>query len=338
MIPFLIGGVAAAAVGGVALFNRSVRKRAEAAVPPDGAFVEIGGNRLHFVDRGPRDAPAMVLIHGLGGMMRNFAKPLLADLERDWRLILVDRPGSGWSTRAPGDSASLWQQAAVMAKFFDALGLERPMVVGHSLGGALALTLAAEHPDKVGRLALICPLTQDVPTPPDVFKGLEIRSPLVRRIVANTIAPAIATATAEKALKTIFAPEPVPEDFGVEGGALLAMRSNGFYETSSDMVALEFQMPLLVERYPSIRAPVRILYAQGDNLLDSNLHGIGTAAQLPDGRADIVPGGHMLPFTQPEMVARWIRRAADDGPMITATPVEAEVEPAPKAAVPQEQG
>ena len=310
MIPFLIGAaaVAAAAVGSQ-LYNRSVKRKAEAAVPPDGTFIEIDGNRLHYVDRGPRDAPALVLIHGLGGQMRNFAEPLLEDLERDWRLILLDRPGSGWSTRAPRASSSLWQQADTVARFIRALGLERPAIAGHSLGGALALTIAAEHPDVVSRLALICPLTQDEKTVPECFKGLEIRSPLMRRIVAHTIAVPMAVRMQEQALRQVFGPEPVPEDFGSEGGGFLGLRPEGFYETSSDLVALENQLPLVAERYPGIEIPVRILFAKGDQILDPRRHGVDTAALLPDARVDLVEGGHMLPFTQPEMTARWLRGA-----------------------------
>ena len=317
MIPILIG-VAAATAAGLTIYNKSMKRKAEAAVPPDGTFIDIDGNRIHYVDRGRKGAPAMLLIHGLGGQMRNFAEPLLEDLERDYRLVLVDRPGSGWSKRANGASSSLWQQAAVMARFIEALGLDRPIVVGHSLGGALALTLAAEHPHAVSRLLLLCPLTQDQDTPP-VFKALEIRSALMRRIVANTVAVPIGVARQEQVLGAIFAPEPVPAHFPVEGGAALGARCEAFFETSSDLCALEFQLPLLAERYASIRVPVRILCAQEDNLLPPNLHGIKTATQLPDGRCDIVPGGHMLPFTQPDVVARWMRRAAEDGPVITVT-------------------
>lgn len=310
MIPFIIAGaVTAAAVGGLAAFNRSTRRKAEAAVPPDGTFIDIGGNRIHYVDRGRRDGPAMVLIHGLGGQMRNFAEPLVKDLEADYRIVLVDRPGSGWSTRAPDASSSLWQQADTMAKFIRALGLERVMIVGHSLGGALALTIAAEHPEIVSRLALICPLTQEERDAPPVFKALEIRSPLMRRIVANTIAVPLGVANQDKIMAEIFRPERAPPDFPVAGGGALGLRSEGFYETSSDLVALEDQLPLLVQRYAKIEVPVRILYATDDNLLDPRRHGIDTAALLPDGRADLVPGGHMLPFTQPEMTARWLRGA-----------------------------
>ena len=309
MIRKLAAGAALATIVGTALFNRSMKKQAEAAVPADGTFIEIDGNRIHYVERGPSGAPPIVLIHGLGGQIRNFGAALVEDLARDHRLVLVDRPGSGWSVRAPAASSSLWQQAEVMAKLIRALGLERPVIVGHSLGGALALTLAAEHPDVVSRLLLICPLTQDQSDVPAAFKGLEIRSPLVRRLVAHSIAVPLAVLNQEKILGQVFGPEPVPEDFATAGGGALGARPEAFYETSSDMVALEHQMPLLAERYPAIQVPVRILFAEGDQLLDPHKHGTATASQLPDGRADLVPGGHMLPFTQPEMTARWIREA-----------------------------
>lgn len=320
MIRKLLAVTALATVVGTAVFNRATKKKAEEAVPADGTFIDIDGNRIHYIEHGRADAPPMVLIHGLAGQIRNFARPLVEDLARDHRLVIVDRPGSGWSRRAPSASSDLWQQADTMAKFIRALGLESPVIVGHSLGGALALTIAAEHPGLASRLLLICPLTQDEIKVPPVFKALEIRSPLVRRIVAHSIAVPLSVINQEKILGEIFAPEPVPEDFPVAGGGALGARPEAFYESSSDLVALEHQMPRLVERYDEIRVPVRILYAADDNLLDPHVHGTTTAAQLPDGRADIVPGGHMLPFTQPEMAARWMRKALEDG---TAGPAPA---------------
>jgi pimeloyl-ACP methyl ester carboxylesterase len=307
MIPLIAGIGVAAAAAGLITFNRATARKAEAAVPPDGQFIEIDGNRLHYVDKG--SGPPIVMVHGLGGQMRNFARPLVDDLARDHRVILVDRPGSGWSRRAAGSPASLWQQAETIAGLIRALDLGPVTLVGHSLGGALALALASDHPDCVVSLALIAPLSQDQTEIPDPFKGLEIRSPLVRRLVAETIAVPIAVATADKAMRVIFGPEPVPEDFPVMGGALLAGRPGAFYETSSDLVALEHQLPRLVERYKSLRVPVSILYGAGDQLLPPALHGEVTAGQIAGARLEIVPGGHMLPFTQPELTARWLREA-----------------------------
>ena len=312
MNPFLLaGGVGLAAVcGGLAAFSGATARKIEKAVPRDGELIEVNGGKLHVVDRG--SGPPIILVHGLGGQLRNFGRAMVDDLARDYRLILVDRPGSGYSTRASGASARLRVQAETIAELIRILKLERPLIVGHSLGGALALSLALNHPDAVGGLALIAPLTQvqSIEDVPPVFKPMVIRSPAVRKAVAWTLATPLGMAKAEEALKAVFAPEPVPADFGTEGGGLLAMRPNNFYASSSDLVDLEGELEGMVERYPTLSIPVSILYAPGDNLLDSQLHGERTASEIPGARIELVEGGHMLPFTQPELTAAFVRRAA----------------------------
>lgn len=313
MIPFLLAGVGGIALlgGGLAAYSKATARKVEKAVPRDGALIDVDGETLHVVDRGA--GPPIVLIHGLGGQMRNFGRPMLEALERDHRLILVDRPGSGYSPRAPGKSARLKDQAAVMAALIRKLDLDRPLIVGHSLGGALALTLAVDHPDTVGGLALIVPLTQPqaIEDVPPVFKPLVIRSSTVRKAVAATVATPMGIMKAEAAMKEIFAPEAVPEDFGTEGGGLLAVRPDNFYATSTDLIALEGDLEPLAERYPTIEVPVSILYARGDNLLDPKLHGEKTVGQIDGAVLELADGGHMLPFTQPELTADFVRRAAD---------------------------
>ena len=147
----------AAIVAGLMLYAAWTARRVEKALPPLGRFVEVDGGRIHYLEQG--SGPTLLLIHGLGGQMRNFTHSLLERLKGDYRLIIVDRPGSGYSTRPPGASATIRAQADTVARFMDALRLERPLVVGHSLGGAIALSLALNHPEKVGGLALLAPLT-----------------------------------------------------------------------------------------------------------------------------------------------------------------------------------
>lgn len=313
MIPFLLAGAGGIAVlgGGLAAFSKSAARKIEKQVPRDGALIDVDGEILHVVDRG--SGPPIVMIHGLGGQMRNFGKPMIEALERDHRLILVDRPGSGYSPRASGTSAKLKAQAATVAGLIRKMDLGRPLIVGHSLGGALALSLALDHPDVVGGLALIVPLTQpqDISSVPPVFKPLVIRSPAVRKAVALTLATPMGMLKAEAALKDIFAPEPVPEDFGVEGGGLLAMRPDNFYATSSDLVELEGELEPMAERYGTIAVPVSILYARSDNLLDPKVHGEKTVSAIPGATLELAEGGHMLPFTQPALAADFVRRAAE---------------------------
>jgi pimeloyl-ACP methyl ester carboxylesterase len=312
MIPFLLAGAGGLGLlgGGLAAYSGATARRLEKAVPRDGALIEVNGQTIHYTDDG--SGPAIVMIHGLAGQLRNFARPMVDDLARDYRVIRVDRPGSGYSPRSPSTSARLRVQAETIAELIRILKLDRPLVVGHSLGGALALSLALNHPDVVGGLALIAPLTQvqDIKEVPEVFKGLVIRSPAMRKAVAWTIATPMGMATADKALKEVFAPEPVPADFGTEGGGLLAMRPNNFYASSADLVDLEGELEGMVERYPTLNVPVGILYAGADNLLNAQLHGERTAREIPGAEIELVEGGHMLPFTQPGLTAAFVRRAA----------------------------
>lgn len=97
------------------------------------------------------------------------------------------------------------------------------------------------------------------------------------------------------------------EDFATEGGGALAIRPGAFYENSSDLCALEDEMAPLAERYGQLKLPVSILFAEEDQLLDPDRHGVATADQIPGARLKLVPGGHMLPFTQPDVTAQWLR-------------------------------
>jgi pimeloyl-ACP methyl ester carboxylesterase len=313
MIPFLLGGAAGLGLigGGLAAFSGATARKIEKAVPRDGELIEVRGEFLHYTDSGG-SGPPILMIHGLGGQLRNFARSMVDDLARDYRVIRVDRPGSGYSPRAPGASARLRVQAETVAELVRILKLDRPLIVGHSLGGALALTIALNHPDVVGGLALVAPLAQvqAIEDVPPVFRPLIIRSPAVRRAVAWTLATPMGMMKAEKALEEVFAPEPVPADFGTEGGGLLAMRPSNFYASSADLVDLEGELEGMVERYPTLSVPVSILYARADNLLDAGLHGERTASEIPGAEIELVEGGHMLPFTQPELTADFVRRAA----------------------------
>ncbi|HEU0098063.1 MAG TPA: alpha/beta hydrolase [Allosphingosinicella sp.] len=312
MIPFLLAGAGglAALGGGLAAYSGATARKIEKAVPRDGKLIEVNGQTIHYTDDG--SGPAIVMIHGLGGQLRNFARAMVDDLARDYRVIRVDRPGSGYSPRSDSTSARLRVQAETIAELIRILKLESPLIVGHSLGGALALSLALNHPDVVGGLALVAPLSQvkDIKDVPEVFKGLVIRRPAVRRAIAWTIATPMGMATADKSLREVFAPEPVPADFPTEGGGLLAMRPDNFYASSADLVDLEGELEGMVERYPTLSVPVSILYARADNLLEAQLHGERTAAEIPGAVIELVEGGHMLPFTQPELTAAFVRRAA----------------------------
>jgi len=167
---------------GLFLFTAWTAHQVETNLPPRGKFIDIDGVRLHYIDKG--SGPTLLLIHGLAGQVLNFTHSLLSRLTHDFRVVILDRPGSGYSPRPDATLAPLAGQARIISRFCQALGLERPVIVGHSLGGAIALALALDHPEQVGALALIAPVTHQPESVPPPFDGLAIGSPLLRRLIA----------------------------------------------------------------------------------------------------------------------------------------------------------
>jgi pimeloyl-ACP methyl ester carboxylesterase len=297
-----------AVITGLVWFTANAARKIEAALPPRGRFMEIDGERIHYVDTGGA-GPAVVMIHGLGGTLLHFDYALAGRLAGDFRLVLVDRPGSGYSSRAAGADATLTAQAAAIAKLIRALGLTRTLVVGHSLGGAISLALALDHPDCVGGLALVAPLTH-VQEAPAIFGIFLIRSGLVRNLIAWTLATPLGIRRGPVALKEVFAPEAVVPDFPLRAGGLLGLRPKAFYATSSDIVAINDVLPAYTKLYPSLNLPLGILFGKDDRLLDYRQQGEAMRASCPALDLELMEGGHMLPMTAPDRCAALIRRVA----------------------------
>jgi pimeloyl-ACP methyl ester carboxylesterase len=306
----------AASLGGLVIFTAVTSRRVEKALPPRGRFIEVAGARIHYLDKG--SGPAIVILHGLGGQMGNFTYALLERLTGEFRVILMDRPGSGYSVRAQGATGRLTEQAATVAEFIRKLGLERPLLVGHSLGGAVALGVALDHPEVVRGLALVAPLTHVPEKVPAPFRALDIKSNLVRWLVAWTVATPLGIRRGKAILNAIFSPDAAPADFPTRGGGLLGLRPRSFYNTSSDLRTVNLDLRAMAGRYASLRVPVRILYGTSDAVLSHQVHGVAMKAKSSMVSVELVEGGHMLPITAPDVTAGFIKAAARAGSIASA--------------------
>jgi pimeloyl-ACP methyl ester carboxylesterase len=301
-------GLLALLAAALVLFAIYMRWRVQAAVPPLGRFVQVGDTRLHIVEQGT--GPALVLVHGLGAQLRNFTYALTAQLAADFRVICVDRPGCGYSTRPAQMPATLPGQAETIAKLIATLGLDKPIIVGHSYGGAVALALALNHSAAVGGLALLAPLTRAQDAAPAAFRDLVISSRSLRRLAAWTLAVPVSMLASEKILDLVFRPDAVPADFATAAGGLLALRPGQFFAASSDLVGVNDDLPAMMQRYPSIRVPVGILFGRSDQILSHEDHGVAMQSKIAGLTLTLVAGGHMLPVAAPEPTARWIAEFA----------------------------
>ncbi len=292
------------------LWTRYLGRDAETLVPQLGQLAKVDGGTLHYIDTGPRDGQVLVLIHGLSGQMQHMTYALSDALAKDYRVIAVDRPGCGYSERDSDALADLEDQGRMIGELLDQLKVDKPVLVGHSLGGGVSLAMALNRPEKTAGLALICPLTHPEDSPSDAFKGLAVTSPFLRRLIGNTIAVPMAKRTAPAVLQMVFRPDTCPDDFMIRGGAALGLKPKAFITASGDFVAADSSIRRLSPRYGGdLKVPGGVLFGGDDNVLSPAKHGEPMAAF---GMVyETLPGtGHMIPITASDSCEAFIRRMA----------------------------
>ncbi|MER9137140.1 alpha/beta fold hydrolase [Mesorhizobium sp. M0830] len=296
-------------VASLVLATLWIAAKAERLVPPVGKFIEIDGKSIHYVDQG--EGRPIVFVHGLGAQLHHFRHTLFGRFGSGYRLIALDRPGSGYSERASGATGRLPEQAEIVRRFIEALGLERPLVVGHSLGGAVALTLAVEHPEAISGIALLAPLTHPEAGMRERSGLLYIPSRLRRWIMAYTMAVPTSLRYARPTMEFIFAPQVFPADYMVDAGGWLGLRPGHFYATSSDVVAVEQDLGRIERRYGEIVMPAGILFGTADRVIDVRTHGEPLRSRIERLDFESIDGvGHMPQFVEPDRVIAFIKRLA----------------------------
>jgi pimeloyl-ACP methyl ester carboxylesterase len=313
---YILGGIAigiAAAVLMVGVYlgmvTRRIARSAERSVPPVGKFVDVDGARIHYVESG--QGRPILLIHGLGGHLHHMRRPLMDAFGDGFRLVAPDRPGSGYSTRPVGQGR-LSEHVRFIVKFMEATGMEKPLLVGHSLGGAIALATALAHPDRVAGLALIAPLTHAEKVAKAEFANLAIKSPLMRRVIAHTIAVPASVRQAPQVLDFVFGPQQPPHDYAVEGGAMVGLRPSHFYATSTDFTGLRHELAEMSERYGELAMPVGIFFGTADRVLDHQRHGASLVGRIEGLDLELADGiGHMPQYVVTDRVVAFIRRVTE---------------------------
>jgi pimeloyl-ACP methyl ester carboxylesterase len=249
----------ASLVAALALWTQIVAARAASDHPPSGIFVPVTGGRLHLRDMGPRDAPVartVVLIHGascnLMALTLPLAEPLLA---AGFRVIAIDRPGHGWSER-PGGRADASPEAVIVA---------------HSFAGAVATTLAMDHPVQVKGLVLLSPVTH--PWPGGIAWYYTPGSmPVIGWIFARLLPVPGAALTMEAGIDSVFRPQPKPDDYARKTALPLLLRPDNFEANAQDVAALFAHVVGRAGRYGAIKAPTTIIAGTADTVVSSTIH------------------------------------------------------------------
>jgi pimeloyl-ACP methyl ester carboxylesterase len=301
--------LAAILAAAMVLFVLYRTRQAERANPPIGQFMEVDGVRLHYVERG--QGQPLVLLHGNGTMIQDFETSGLVDLASvHYRVIIFDRPGYGYSSRPRGGRT--WnprRQADLLHKALQRLGVERPVVVGHSWGTLVAVSLALGYPAYVQSLVLLSgyyfpTVRLDVPllSPPAI--------PVLGDIMRYTISPLLGRMMWPGLLRIMFGPPAVPPRFG-QFPVWMALRPKQLRASAAESGLMIPSVFALRHHYKELTMPVAIMAGANDRFVGANRHSARLHDELPQSDLCLAEGaGHMVHHVVPREVIAIIDRAA----------------------------
>ena len=281
----------------------------ERTYPPAGELIEVDGGRINVVDIGPKDSagPPLVLLHGASSNLLAMRSPLGDRLAQRHRVILLDRPGHGWS-RGDRENATLAGHGRMIELALQRMGLPPVILVAHSLAGALALRMTLDHPERVAGLVLLAPVTHPWEGGVGIYNKA-VTLPVMGRLLAHAITLPLGLLLAHPSARGAFRPQPMPENFLRDTATLLLLRPREFLANARDLVGLKSAVKEQVPRYRDIRMPVVAITGDADNTVSPEIHARAFAAMVPDARLIVLPGvGHMVQYAATERIAREIEK------------------------------
>ncbi len=282
---------------------------AEAAFPPEGQMVDVDGIAVHAVVMG--EGPDVVLIHGSSGNTRDMTFALAPILAENYRVIVFDRPGLGYSDSFNPDGETIVEQAEILQRAASILGADKPIVAGQSYGGSVSLAWAVTRPDNIAALVLIAPAAIPWETPLDAFNTIGATT------AGNTLALPLVSAHVpdwfvSKALDQVFAPQKAPEGYAEHFGPGLTMRRASMHANAKQRANLLDEITELQPRYGEISVPTEIVHGTADTTVGLEWHSNRLIDQIPGAELIELDGiGHMPQVVAAPEVAAAIDRAAE---------------------------
>ena len=263
--------------------------------------LSLDGMQVAYVDVG-RGKPTLIFLHGLGSNLHAW-QPTIDGLKDRYRCIALDLPGYGKSSK--GDYPyTMSFFARVVTDFMDAMNIPKAVVVGHSMGGQIALTLALDKPVRVSRLVLIAPA------------GLERFTQGEKRWFKRVVTTESVKHTPVQQIRVNIARNfyhmPREAEFMVEDRIALRGASDFDWYCYAVMKSVHGMLDEPVfDQLPDIQQPTLIVFGENDNLIPNPfLHGgrsrtiarIGVE-RIPHAQMVMIPAaGHFVHFEKPEPV------------------------------------
>lgn len=266
---------------------------------PERKHIEIDGLNLAYAQAG--SGPAVVYIHGAMTTLDEGMIGLADTLAPDFEITAFDRPGHGDSARDAG-TGSAWRQAELIQAACEALELERPVIVGHSFGCAVAMAMALASPESVSGVVLIAPIAFPEPRMEIMMFGARA-VPITGEWVSIMAGPVDAMML--PALRNgMFLPQKMTPAFRAGFPFALASGRGQLQADGQDALSMIESLSRSAAKYASCQVPVHVVQGDQDLVVNPMTHGRPLAAILPRGLFINMPGlGHMAHHFAPGVVA-----------------------------------
>ncbi len=300
MFPVLIGAalviLALATQAGILVFQNRF--------PAQGQAIEVTGAVLNVLDIGPRDAagPPIVLIHGASSNLEAMRHPLGDRLAARHRVILIDRPGHGWSSASSEATSTPAAQGRLIEEALEKLGVGPVILVVHSWAGALGARMAIDYPARLAGLVMLAPVAYPWSGGVGWYNEL-VTKPVIGPLLAYTVTLPLGYLLAERGARAVFLPQVMPDDFVANTATPLLLRPREFLANARDLVRLKQAVREQAPRYGEISVPTVLIAGDVDKTVSTNIHSRPFAAAVANAKLIVLPGvGHMVQNAAPDLV------------------------------------
>lgn len=288
---------------------------AERAYPPQGRILDIDGTPVHVLIAG--SGPDLVLIHGASGNLRDWTFDFADRVSDRYRVIMFDRPGLGWTGRLPGKSGawntaseSPMEQAAVLQKAAALVGVERPIVLGHSFGGSVAMAWALSQPAETGAVVMVSAVSNPWPDALG-WTYTVLGSSWGGGLIVPPLSAFVPESYVDSSIETIFTPQAAPDGYAAHIGAGLTLRRASMRANAQQVNFLRPHIVKMSKRYNTLSMPMEIVHGDADTIVPWTIHAEPLAQNVEGANLTLLEGiGHMPQHTSPQDVEDAIDRAA----------------------------
>lgn len=266
---------------------------------PQEHFVDVEKTRLRYLEAGA--GAAVVLIHGNAGSVDDFDFKSLGRLCRDRRVIAIDRPGHGKSDRPNGADATLQYQTRLLHDALSQLGVSRPVLVGHSWGGALALDYAVVYPEELSAIILLAPAAYS-DGGPDQFMRAILKTPLIGDATLTVGRILFGKHMVKKGLEKAFFPDAVPDAY-LRRASSSWLRHKQVRAILEDEYTLDKDLDKVSKHYSEIRIPVVVVTGDEDKVVSAKDNAYRLKDSIVQSQlVELKNTGHQVPQTHPESI------------------------------------